>query len=679
MMAEGNKTVIPEENDIGVRAMKRALKAQEDFENAMDKGEFNLHDFTIIKSFLKYLKPYWKIFLFGILLDVVITGGFVLIPRIEGIFIDKLPTPANPTVSFGTFSWLIGAYCIVIAIITVAQYYNGIIFYTVGQKVVTDIRDDLFRHVESLSLAQIDSLPVGKYITRITNDCRGLSSFFTDMIVNMVRDILNVIMTLTMAFFLSWKLSLILVAFLPLVFLVSYVFRKETKKYYRDQRRQRSEINGFLSENISGIRTIKTFDREPEQCQQFGIKNQALKKSYMKAVNLSSFYRPSIYFMQISAMVLVIYVAMRFVVAKDVVPFSGGDLFGAGEVYTFIYGYTSSFFQPIQDMAELFNSLQNVLTSAERVGALMSVKPSVENDEKARPLESWEAIHALEGQGQRIEELSSLSDDRLVSMAKPEQLKVKGDIEFRHVWFAYLGQEWVLKDVSFHVYPGETAAFVGATGAGKSTIIGLIVRNMVPQRGQILIDGVDVNLITIESLRSNISQMMQDVFLFSGTISENISLFAQEPDQTRIKESCELVGADGFIKSLDGGYGALVRERGNNFSVGQRQLISFARAVYHKPSVMVLDEATANIDTETENLIQHSLKKMRSLGTMVIVAHRLSTIQDADCIYVVEKGKIVESGKHNELLKKKGLYYSMYKLQDLERSLDYNKVETAKA
>ncbi len=665
------QTASREENDIGVLAMKKALKAQEDFENAMDKGEFSLKDMTIIKSFLVYLKPYWVSFFFGLFLDVIITAGFVYTPRIQANLITYLGTGNT---SYAYIWELIAIYGAIISVVIVSQYFNGIIFYSVGQKVVNDIRNDLFGHVESLSMAQINSLPVGKYITRITNDCRGLSMFFTDMIVNMVRDILNVVMTLVISMLLSWKLALVFMAFLPIVFLVSFFFRRKTKKYFREQRRERSEINGFLAENISGIRTIKTFDRENEKGAEFDRKNEALRQSYVKQVNLFSFYRPTMYFLQMAAVVIVLYLSIGMV-GREVLPFTNpAQMFGAGEVYNF-YGYANNFFEPIQDMSELLNSVQNVLTSAERVGALMSVKPSVENSKEARTLEAWEAAGSLTGVPAKPKPgvtAAQLADHDIPLTAKfsENDLRVKGDIEFQHVWFAYVGEEWVLRDVSFHVRPGATAAFVGATGAGKSTIIGLIVRNMIPQKGRILIDGVDVNLITIESLRSNISQMMQDVFLFSGTIDDNICLFDRNPDKDRIVKAAELVGADPFIRSLPGQYEAVVRERGNNFSVGQRQLISFARAVYHKPSVMVLDEATANIDTETENLIQASLKKMRTLGTMVIVAHRLSTIQDADCIYVVDKGRIVESGRHNYLLGLKGVYYAMFRLQDLERDLD---------
>lgn len=649
------KTSSPEEsleNDIGVRDMMRALKAQEDFENAMDAGQFKLRDMAMIKGFLVYLKPYkWK-FLFALLLDVVITFGFVYLTRIQGYIINYLTSSEAPLseLDYGPIGMYCGIYAGITVAVVVAMYFNGVIFYVLGQKIVTQIRDDLFQHVESLSLAQINALPVGKYITRITNDCRGLSTFFTDMVVNFARDVMNVIMTLVMAFLISWKLALILVGFTPIVFAISFYFRKKIKKYFRAQRRQRSEINGFLSENITGISTIKTFDREEEKAQEFERRNDELREAYIQQVNIFSFYHPLMYLLQMLATVMVIYFGVAFVIPVGDIVVETGTAFAAGDLYNF-YGYTGNFFSPIQDMAEIFNNLQNVLTSAERVSALMSVRPSVEDAPDAVPLEEAEK-------------------DSPIGKAYPQIASpVKGDITFEHVWFAYIGEEWVLKDVSFHIAPGETAAFVGATGAGKSTIIGLIVRNIVPQRGRILIDGIDISTVTIESLRSSVSQMLQDVFLFSGTIEENITLFDTDVDRERVQMAARTVNAEDFIHSLEGCYDAEVKERGNNFSVGQKQLISFARAVYHKPALMVLDEATANIDTETESVIQNSLKRLRTLGTMVIVAHRLSTIKDADCIYVVDKGRIVESGQHDQLIEMRGAYFSMYRLQSLEREV----------
>jgi len=644
-----NQEPIVDENDFGVVEMRKALQAQQNFENSIDKGEFSLKDLTVMKKFLKYFKPFIGKFIFAILLDVIITFGFVFLPRIVGWIINDLTAevPLSMDVITRHFTIYFSVGIGIVVVLIISMYFNGIIFYTIGQKIVKNIRNDLFEHVESLSLAQINALPVGKYITRITNDCRGLSMFFTDLIVNFVRDILNIVMTIIMAFTISWKLALILVGFVPIVFFISVWFRNKTKKYYREQRRQRSEINGFLSEAIYGISTIKMYDKEEDKNNEFRIKNERLKQSYIHQVNIHSFYRPVMYLLQMIGVAMTVFFGVVFVLNKDFVPFTT-NRFAAGDLYNF-YDYTTEYFHPIQEMAELMDNFQNIVTSAERVSALMGVKPSVENTQDAKDLIELEKENNPDFDGVNL---------------------VKGDIEFKNVWFAYIGEEWVLKDVSFHINAGQSVAFVGATGAGKSTIIGLLVRNIIPQKGDIYIDGINIKDITIESLRKNVSQMMQDVFLFSGTISDNIHLFNTSFDMDRVIKSCELVGADKFINNLENGYDTIVRERGNNFSVGQKQLISFARAVYHKPSIMVLDEATANIDTETEITIQNSLKSMRTLGTMVIVAHRLSTIKDCDCIYVVDKGVIVEEGTHNDLIKKEGVYYSMFKLQNLAKSFD---------
>lgn len=675
------------ENDEGVVEMRKALAAQAAFEDAMDKGSFKIKDFALLKGFLKYLKPYVANFCGGLAFDVLITLSFVLMPRVNGELVNyfngesSLFPLAGGVLDFGVVSLFALAYAVLSGIAIFSMYFNGLIFYTIGQRVVFDIRQDLFEHVESLSLAQINALPVGKFVTRITNDCRGLSMFFTDLIVNFVRDVLNIAMTVVISFLLSWQLSLIFLGFMPLIFLISFLFRKYSKKYFRRQWRLRSDINGFLSENFSGIRTIKIFDKEGEMARRFDVKNEELRGIYKKQMRLMAFYRPSIYVMQMAAVVLVLYFGVVLMSAGAAIS-TGERSFLSGDIVTF-YAYTNQFFGPVQDMAELLNSVQSVLTSAERVSALMSVKPSVSDSIGAKPVATLFPNNPVgtylhyERDSVVKEEEKALLEQRPMRKVKTDFVKVsertfgrlKGDIEFQGVWFAYVGEEWVLKDVSFQVKRGQTAAFVGATGAGKSTIIGLIVRNMIPQRGRILIDGVDVNEYRIEDLRRNISQMLQEVFLFSGTVADNIDLFDEKPDRKRVEQAVEMVGADGFVNSLEGGLDAVVRERGNNFSVGQRQLLSFARAIYANPSFMVLDEATANIDTETENVIQSSLKKMRELGTMVIVAHRLSTIQDADAIFVVDKGRIVEEGTHDSLLAQKGIYRSMYELQNLEKSL----------
>ena len=675
------------DNDDGLKEMQKALKAQADFENALDSGSLRMKDFAVLKEFFKYLKPYLGKFLFGLSLDIIITFFFVIMPKIYGELINyfngesTIVQLVDGKLNYGVIAGFAAVYIFIAAIAVICMYYNGLILYVTGQYVVHDIRKDLFEHVESLSMAQINAMPAGKFVTRITNDCRGLSNFFTELIVMFFRDILNIIMILIISILLSWQLSLIFICFLPIIFFLSYIFRKYSKKYFRQQWRLRSDINGFLSENFSGIRTVKIFDKEKTMIKRFDEKNEELRHVYKKQMYIMSIYRPLIFLLQMVAVILVLYFGI--VLLQNGAILTVGGVFKSGDLYTF-YSYTNQFFGPVQDMAELINSVQSVLTSAERVSALMNVKPSVSDSMGAKKVEEFFPSNP---KGEYVEYFESNYKEK--SLFKPESLKdkefvnrsvesrkknftrMKGDITFDHVWFAYVGKEWVLKDVSFHINAGETAAFVGSTGAGKSTIIGLIVRNMIPQKGHIYLDGIDINALKIEDIRRNVSQMLQEVFLFSGTIADNIDLFDENPNIDKLNNAIEMVGARKFIDSLDDGINSEVRERGVNFSIGQRQLISFARAIYADPSFMVLDEATANIDTETENIIQDSLKRMRTLGTMVIVAHRLSTIQDADHIYVIDHGVVVEDGNHDSLLKKHGLYYSMYRLQNLEKDLNH--------
>lgn len=674
------------DNDEGVRQMQKALERQEAFENSLDNG-LKLTDFAVLKDFAKYLKPYKGQFIFALFLDIVITFAFVVMPKIYGELINYLNgessifgLSANGTIEYWVIAVVSVVYMVVALMAVVGMYFNGLIIFSVGEYVVYDIRNDLFEHVESLSMAQINAMPAGKYVTRLTNDCRGLSRFFTEMIVNLFRDILNVVMTLVISLLLSWQLSLIFLCFLPIIFVMSFFFRKWSKKYFRRQWRLRSDMNGFLSENFAGIRTVKIFDREEVMSERFDRKNEELRDVYRKQQLVNAFYRPLVYMLQMCAVLLVLFFGIGMIESGSMVTM-GNTLFKSGDLYTF-YSYTNQFFGPVQDMAELMNSIQSVLTSAERVSALMSVDPSVTDSIGAKGVDeffprnpkgqclSYERVAPHSVNLVRPNDIKkNVAIEAGVKVREVEYARLKGDIRFDHVWFAYVGDQYVLKDVSFHIKAGMTAAFVGSTGAGKSTIIGLIVRNMVPQKGHIYLDGIDINDLRIEDIRRNVSQMLQDVFLFTGTIEQNIDLFDENSDMDRMNMAIDMVGARKFIESQENGLQSVVRERGQNFSVGQRQLLSFARAIYADPSFMVLDEATANIDTETENIIQESLKRMRTLGTMVIVAHRLSTIQDADMIYVIDHGEVVEEGTHDQLLKKNGIYHSMFQLQSLEKKL----------
>ena len=406
--------------------------------------------------------------------------------------------------------------------------------------------------------------------------------------------------------------------FVVVVFVISYIFRKIIYKIFKKERQYISDLNTYLNESLSGMKIIQIFNQEIRKTKQFDEKNENLRKTRYKVLLAFGIYRPLISFIYFVA------VAVTFSFAME-------SIINAGEVVAF-YLYLSKFFNPIQNIADQLNGIQRAVTASERLFNLLDVQPDV------------------------LDEPDAIEIDH-----------IEGKIEFKNVWFAYHDEDWILKDVSFTIEPKQTCAFVGATGAGKTTILGLIVRNYEIQKGQILIDGIDIKHIQIKSLRKAIGQMLQDVFLFSGTIRQNITLYDDSFTDEQLDETCEYVNADKFINKLDKKYDEEVIERGENFSQGQRQLLSFARTILHKPQILILDEATANIDTETEVLIQESLEKMKNIGTMLVVAHRLSTIQKADQIIVLQHGEIIERGTHQELLKNHGYYFKLYKLQFEER------------
>jgi len=414
------------------------------------------------------------------------------------------------------------------------------------------------------------------------------------------------------------KITLLILMVLPFIVFFSFVFRRYSRKAYRKVRSNLSLVNAFLAEHLSGMKIIQIFNQEQAKFDEFEQRNRNLKYSYYRQILTFAIYRPTMYFLYMVTTIIVLYFGSVSVIEGTMT---------LGLLLAFQH-YIGKFFEPIQQLAEQFNILQSAFASSERIFDIMDSEPTI--------IDKKDSI-----------DVSSL----------------KGEIEFRNVWFAYIDEEWILKDVSFKVNAKDSVAFVGATGAGKTTILALISRNYDIQKGTILIDGIDIKDMKKSSLRKNIGQMLQDVFLFSGTIKSNIKLRNEKISDEDMIESCKYVNAHNFISKLENGYDDIVRERGNNFSSGQRQLLSFARTIVHKPNIMILDEATSNIDTETEQLIQDSLKKLMSIGTMLIVAHRLSTIQNVDLIIVLSKGEIIEKGSHQELLKNRKHYYNLYKLQ----------------
>jgi ATP-binding cassette subfamily B protein len=497
-------------------------------------------------------------------------------------------------------------------------YYQSILLQKIGQQTVVELRNEVFNHIEHLSIGQINQVPVGKLVTRVTNDTNTIGEMYTNVAVNLIRNVLFLFAVLIALFIISPKITLYVVLTIPFVFAATVLFRKFSRASYRRVRANVSEVNAFLSENLSGMKVTQIFNQEDKKRSEFKNHSRKLRNSYLQEILVFGIYRPIVYLISMVGVVLVLYIGYQEVISGVIL---------AGTLFTY-YMYVGDFFEPIQQLAEQFNTLQNAFASAEKVFDVLDTKPDIVDDPDAIELTSF-----------------------------------SGQIEFKDVWFQYVPDVWVLKGISFKVNPGDTVAFVGATGSGKTTILSLIVRNYEIQKGQILIDGIDIKKISRSSLRKHIGQMLQDVFLFSGTIKDNITLNDDGIAQDEVVHASEYVGANTFIDRLPDGYEHVVRERGNNFSSGQRQLISFARALVYKPSLMILDEATANIDSETEELIQESLEKMMNISTMLIVAHRLSTIQHSDKILVMQSGEIKEEGSHQELLKQKGLYYNLYQLQ----------------
>ena len=574
-----------------------------------------LSDGTIIKRLLQYMKGHYKTFFIAFSLMIIAVLLDTTLPLLVMQALEELD---KDVIVFSNIALLIVAYGVLMLVSYVIQFTQSLMLQKMGQSIMYKVREDVFVAIESLSIAQLYEVPVGKLVTRVTSDTNALNEMYTTIIINLVKNILSIIVTLVTMFILNVKLTLLVLSVVPVLLTASIIFRKFSRKAYREVRSNVSLINAFLSENLSGMKIIQAFNQEDKKYEEFSIKNKQLKKSTLKEIWVFAIFRPSIYVLYMSALILTIYFG-----SKE--SLSGALGF---PVLIAFQTYIERLFNPIQVLADQFNIMQSAFAASERIFEILDTKPNIVNSPDAIELDH-----------------------------------IKGDIEFKNVWFAYKEGEWVLKDISFKIKAGETVAFVGATGSGKTTILSLIVRNYDIQKGQILIDGIDIKDIKIESLRRHIGQMLQDVFLFSGTIFSNIQMYDDNVTLEDVKKASEYVNMNHFVDKLPNQYDEEVKERGNNFSNGQRQLLSFARTITYKPSIMILDEATANIDTETEVLIQDSLNKMRNIGTMLVVAHRLSTIQHSDNIIVIKKGEKIEEGSHQELLKKQGYYYKLYKLQ----------------
>ena len=574
-------------------------------------GDVKLPLRVLFKRTFKYLKPHlWKIIL-ALLLIVLGIAFEIVVPLIYRDIIDNLN---SNNISIHLLPWAIIVYFSCTAISQIIRFINTIILQRVGNAVVYDMRMEIFEHIEKMSLDQFEVLPVGSLTTRVCNYTSQISDLYTNQITNLIRNILSIVGVYAVMLFISPKLSLILLGVAAVVFVASYLFRRRINRLHRLEKGYLSDLNTCLSEDLSGMKVIQLFNKEENAREDFRKKNKKYRDNRFSIMKTFMVYRPFVMFCQyIGTAILFLMSAKLHMTAGTVVIFAW---------------FLEKFFEPVQNVSDQVMHIERALTSSERLFNLLDVQPKVVDKESAKEITHFD-----------------------------------GKIEFRNVWFSYDNKNWVLKDVSFVINKGDTCAFVGATGAGKTTIFSLLTKTYVPQKGQILIDDVDINDIKISSIRAAIGQMLQDVFLFSGTIKSNITLFDEKYSEDEIKAACDYVNASYFINKLPDKFEEKVVERGENFSQGQRQLLSFARTVLAKPQILLLDEATANIDTETEAIIQDSLNKISSLGTMLVVAHRLSTIQKADQIICLQNGEVIERGTHHELLRNKNYYYKLYKLQ----------------
>ena len=583
------------------------------FDRHMEDGE-------LIRRLLKYAVPYKKQFVLVLGIMLVSIAYDLASPLIVGAIEEMI----KDDFQLGALGRWVLLYAGILIVSLVCTYFQAIILQRTGQRILSALRQDLFVHIESLSHEQLNQIPVGKLVTRVTNDTNAISMMFTNILVNMAKNVFVVVGVLAAMLMLNYALTLMVLCFVPFLVLFTVIFRKFTRKVFRVVKDRTTDINTYLSENLSGIKITQVFNQEERKMADFLRRSNDLKKAKQNQIFVFGIFRPMVYMLYISSVLCLLYLGGRGYIKGGTFL---GQSFTSGVIVSF-YMYVNKFFNPIQNLAEQFNQLQSAFASAEKIFTIFDMKPEVVDEPGAIELE-----------------------------------EIRGEIEFKDVWFAYVPGEWVLKGVSFHVLPRQTVAFVGPTGSGKTPILNLICRNYDIQKGQILIDGIDIRHIKIASLRKHFGQMLQDVFLFSGTVRSNIVLREDRFTDEEIWQACRYVNADSFINKMENGLDETVRERGNNFSAGQRQLLSFARTIIHRPEVMILDEATANIDTETEILIQDSLEKMKNIGTMLIVAHRLSTIQHADNIIVLAHGEILEQGTHQELLRHRGRYYQLYTLQ----------------
>lgn len=580
-----------------------------------------------MKRLLGYLKPHKWMMLLSSVLVIALIGVELYKPIIIGNAIDNyIGSYGQPGVNLGmeeAFRGILragGLYALMLLLGFAFNATNTWILQNIGQSIIYKMREEVFAHIHSLSVNFFNTQPVGKLVTRVSNDTEAVNELFSQILAKLFKNSVKIIGFAVVMLSINVRMALYSFILIPFVTALTFFFRYMSRKAYRLTRTRITELNTFLSEHISGMKLIQIFAREREKYQEFEYKSEQLFRANWREVMTFAIFRPSIYMLSVFAMVIVIGQGSASVLAGTV---------SLGTLFVFI-NYISSFFEPIQELAEQFGTLQSSLASAEKIFSILDEKPEI------------------------------------VNPANPTEVAIQGRIEFQHVWFAYEKDDYILKDVSFRIEPGEKVAFVGATGAGKSSILNLIGRYYDVQRGKILIDGVDIREIDKDALRHAIGQVQQDVFIFTGDIKGNISLDNEDISRANIERAARIVNADSFINKMPKGFDEPVTERGSTLSAGQRQLLSFARTLAYQPTILVLDEATANIDTETESLITQALEKLMEGRTTIMVAHRLSTIQHADKIIVMHKGEIRESGSHQELLQLGSMYKKLYDLQLVE-------------
>lgn len=578
----------------------------------INKNEMNKKSSTM--RLIAYMKPYAHWVIFALLLVLGLTAFDLYRPMLVGDAIDAFGANGDYDVIIATAI----KYAVVLALSFAFNIAQTWILQKTGQNIILQMRKDLYRHIQSLGSRYFDITPVGKLVTRVTNDVEALNEMYSGILVQLFRNIVKIVGLAGVMLVLDVRLAAISFVLMPLVIGLTVLCQKIARNIYRLYRTRLTDINTFLSEHLSGMKIIQIFGRQERKFEEFHDKNTKLYKAFYREMLMYAVFRPLIYILSILSLMIVLWFGSRNVF---------DEIISVGTLYIFS-NYIRSFFDPIQELAEQFSTLQSSIASAEKIFTVMDEEefiPEVENPKQ------------------------------------PD--KIIGKIEFDHVWFAYDGENYVLKDVSFVINPGEKVAFVGATGAGKSSILNLIGRYYDIQKGHIYIDGIDIRQLSKKQLRSAIGQMQQDVFIFEGDVAYNIRLNDDDITDAQVKAAAEYVNASHFIEKLPQDYHEPVTERGATFSAGERQLLSFARTLAHNPSILVMDEATANIDTETEILIQEALEKLMDGRTTIMVAHRLSTIQHADCIMVMHKGRICERGTHRELLEQDGIYRKLYELQ----------------